>query len=166
MFPENVFNRVQAELPEGQCSAVTRLKYVLWKLCLRRECVQNCGTMFFLQNTTRLTYLQNISVNNATKQSSSSQVQSHPNNRHLSTSNHIQIASNPVEIPFKIHSITFQPIQSHLNYIQSHWNHIKTRQNTWNFIQSRSKRIETINHAPNPMINQTFYVTYSETNFE
>ena len=32
VLPENVFNRVPAELPEGQCSAVTRLKYVLWSL--------------------------------------------------------------------------------------------------------------------------------------
>ena len=53
MFPENVFNRVQAELPEGQCSAVTRLKYVLWKLCLRCECIPDCGTMFYLPKMTR-----------------------------------------------------------------------------------------------------------------
>jgi len=46
MFPENVFKRVPAELPAGQCSHEIEIR--LWKLCLRCECVQNCGTMFFL----------------------------------------------------------------------------------------------------------------------
>ncbi len=127
MFPENVFKRVPAELPAGQCSAVTRLKYVLWKLCLRRECVQNCGTMFFLQKRPDWLICR-------TSPWTMPPISRLHHNRHLSTSNHIQIASNHIN---QSHRNPIKPIKSHSNPIPI--------QNTFKSHPIPSNHIKSIN---------------------
>ena len=68
MLPENVFNRVQAELPERQCSAVTRLKYVLWSLVYDASAYRIAVLCFSYQKRPDL-LLQKYPVNNADNQS-------------------------------------------------------------------------------------------------
>ncbi len=60
MFPENVFNRVPAELPARQCSAVTRLKYFMETLFTMRVHTE-LRYYVFPPNTTRLTFFRNYS---------------------------------------------------------------------------------------------------------
>ena len=64
VLPENVFNRVPAELPEGQCSAVTRLKYVLWSLVYDASAYRIAVLCFSYQKRPDLLF-QKHPVNNA-----------------------------------------------------------------------------------------------------
>ena len=60
---------IVTKLPAQNPHIVIRMSGVLQ---LRRECIQNCGTMFFLLKTTRLTFFRTSQKDNAATQSSPS----------------------------------------------------------------------------------------------
>ncbi len=133
MFPENVFKRVPAELPAGQCSAVTRLKYVLWKLVYDASATEYWYYIFPTKND-QTYFFSESPVNNADAHSTL----------------HIQSLSNSLRIICTIqHTEHIKHIQMAIRleaiYIKYNKNsQIKTPQSQPN---KRSDYLTTQNHS-------------------